>query len=164
MRILFITATRIGDAVLSTGLLDHLLRAHPSARFTIACGPAAVGVFARMPRREATLVVEKRRYDAHWLALWRRTALKRWDLVVDLRGSALAYALPAQRRVILRGGGGGHKLAQLAAVLDLAEPPLPVGWVGPADEVKADALLPRGATLIGLGARAWRRAPRPAAA
>ncbi len=26
MRILFITATRLGDAVLSTGLLDHLLR------------------------------------------------------------------------------------------------------------------------------------------
>ena len=153
MRILFITATRIGDAVLSTGLLDHLLRAHPSARFTIACGPAAVGVFARMPRREATLVVEKRRYDAHWLALWRRTVLKRWDLVVDLRGSALAYALPARRRVILRGGssGGGHKLAQLAGVLNLADPPLPVGWAGPADEAKADALLPRGATLIGLG-------------
>ena len=152
MRILFITATRIGDAVLSTGLLDHLLRAHPSARFTIACGPAAVGVFARMPRREATLVVEKRRYDAHWLDLWRRTVLKRWDLVVDLRGSALAYALPARRRVVLRGGGGGgHKLAQLAGVLNLADPPLPVGWVGPADEAKADALLPRGAALIGLG-------------
>ena len=53
MRILFITATRIGDAVLSTGLLDHLLRAHPAARFTVACGPAAEGVFARMPRRDA---------------------------------------------------------------------------------------------------------------
>ncbi|MGI4976766.1 MAG: hypothetical protein ACRYG6_07465, partial [Janthinobacterium lividum] len=26
MRILFLTATRIGDAVLSTGLLDHLIR------------------------------------------------------------------------------------------------------------------------------------------
>jgi len=27
MRILFVTSNRIGDAVLSTGLLDHLLRA-----------------------------------------------------------------------------------------------------------------------------------------
>ena len=55
MRILFITATRIGDAVLSTGLLDHLLHTYPDACFTIACGPVAEGVFARMPRRDATL-------------------------------------------------------------------------------------------------------------
>ena len=41
MRILFITATRIGDAVLSTGLLDHLAERYPHARITLACGPAA---------------------------------------------------------------------------------------------------------------------------
>ena len=34
MKILFITSTRIGDAVLSTGLLDHLLTEHPEARVT----------------------------------------------------------------------------------------------------------------------------------
>jgi ADP-heptose:LPS heptosyltransferase len=39
MRILLVTPTRIGDAVLSTGLLDHLVRAYPEAQFTIACGP-----------------------------------------------------------------------------------------------------------------------------
>jgi heptosyltransferase-3 len=32
MRILFITATLIGDAVLSTGLLAHLVERHPAAR------------------------------------------------------------------------------------------------------------------------------------
>src|SRR5271170_2659091 len=49
MRILFVTSNRVGDAVLSTGLLDHLIRSHPDARITVACGPPAVGVFARMP-------------------------------------------------------------------------------------------------------------------
>lgn len=152
MRVLFITATRIGDAVLSTGLLDHLLRAHPQARFTVACGPAAEGVFARMPRRDATLVVEKRRFDAHWFGLWRRTVGTLWDLVVDLRGSALSYALPAKRRVVLRGGRRpGHRLGHLAGALGLAPPPLPVAWTGPADEMLADRLLPPDTPLIGLG-------------
>ena len=91
MRILFVTSTRIGDAVLSTGLLDHLLRAYPEARFTIACGPVAEGVFARMPRREETIVLAKRSLSLHWLELWRRVAGRRWDLVVDLRGSALGF-------------------------------------------------------------------------
>ena len=151
MRILFITATRIGDAVLSTGLLDHLLRAYPAAEFTIACGPVAEGVFARMPRRVRTITVEKRRYDLHWLGLWRQTVGQVWDLVIDLRGSALSYALPARRRLVLRGGRrAGHKTAQLAAVLGLTPPPQPVGWTAPEDRARAAQLLP-GGPWIGLG-------------
>ncbi len=152
MRILFITATRIGDAVLSTGLLRHLLQRHPDARFTIACGPAAAGVFARMPRRDRTLIVDKRRFDLHWLLLWQRTVGTAWDLVVDLRGSALAFLVPARRRAVLRGGRrAGHKLLHLAAALDLAPPPPPASWTDAADQARADALLPPGAPLIGLG-------------
>ncbi len=41
MNILFITSTRIGDAVLSTGILDHLVGQIPDARITVACGPEA---------------------------------------------------------------------------------------------------------------------------
>jgi len=151
MRILFITATRVGDAVLSTGLLDHLLRAHPAARFTIACGPAAEGVFARMPRRDATLVVVKQRFDLHWLGLWRRTLGTLWDLVVDLRGSALSFLLLARRRAVMRGGRTGHKLAQLGATLGLSPPPSPVSWTNNADQARADTLLPPGRPYIGLG-------------
>ncbi len=45
MKVLFITATRIGDAVLSTGVLGHLIERHPDSRFTIAAGPAAAPLF-----------------------------------------------------------------------------------------------------------------------
>ena len=55
-RILFVTSNRLGDAVLSTGLLDHLLRTRPEARFTIVCGTVAAPLFAHMPRRERTIV------------------------------------------------------------------------------------------------------------
>jgi ADP-heptose:LPS heptosyltransferase len=152
VRILFITATRIGDAVLSTGLLDHLLRLHPEARFTVACGPVAEGVFARMPNRDRTLVVDKRRFDRHWLTLWAQTVTTVWDLAVDLRGSALTLLLPARRRAIMRGGRRpGHRLTHLAGTLGLAEPPLPVAWCAPADYARADALLPPNVPLIGLG-------------
>ncbi|MEC7303100.1 MAG: glycosyltransferase family 9 protein, partial [Pseudomonadota bacterium] len=40
MRILFVTANRVGDAVLSTGILAYLAAKHPTAEFTIAAGPA----------------------------------------------------------------------------------------------------------------------------
>ena len=65
MRVLFITATRIGDAVLSTGLLGHLVERYPAARFTIAAGPAAAPLFAAVPRLERLIVVEKKPWSLH---------------------------------------------------------------------------------------------------
>lgn len=150
MRILFVTSSRIGDAVLSTGLLDHLLRAYPAARFTVACGPVAAGLFAHMPRLERLIVVEKRRFGLHWLRLWALTMPYWWSLVVDIRASALGWLLPARRRAIMR-KRPGHKTVQLAAILGLAPPPLPVAWIGAADHARAAALLPGEGPLLVLG-------------
>jgi heptosyltransferase III len=150
MRILFVTSNRVGDAVLSTGLLDHLIRSHPDARITVACGPSAVGVFARMPNRERTLVINKQPFDLHWLPLWAWAVSRRWDLVVDIRGSALAYMVWSKRRAVMR-RRSGHKTEQLAAVLGLGEPPLPVAWIGPEDGARAAALLPAGGPIVAIG-------------
>ncbi|WP_424135837.1 glycosyltransferase family 9 protein [Roseomonas chloroacetimidivorans] len=152
MRILFVTSTRIGDAVLSTGLLDHLLRTHPGARITVACGPVAEGVFARMPGRERTIVVTKRRGSLHWVQLWAEVATTFWDLVVDLRGSALAWLVPARRRAVMRGGWrGGHRIAQIAEVLRLDPPPSPVAWFAPEDKARIAALLGDDRPILALG-------------
>ena len=150
MRILFVTSNRLGDAVLSTGLLDHLIREHPDAGITVACGPVAEGVFARMPNRDRTIVLEKRPYSLHWLPLWLSTATTVWDLIVDIRGSMLAWIVPSRRRAVMR-PRSGHKGAQLAAVLGLDPPPLPVVWTAPEDRARAAALIPAGRQVIALG-------------
>jgi heptosyltransferase-3 len=152
MRILFITATRLGDAVLATGLLDHLLHVHPDARVTVACGKVAEGVFLRMPQLDRIIVVEKRRFDLHWISLWSQVAGHMWDLVVDLRGSALSLAVLARRRAIMRGGRRpGHRLNHIAGTLGLDPAPLPVIWTDAADRARAAILLPEGAPIVGLG-------------
>ena len=104
MRILFVTSNRVGDAVLSTGLLSVLIARHPDARITVACGPDAAGLFQRMPGLDAIWATEKRPYNRHWLGLWARAARVQWDLVVDVRGSALAYLVPTRERAVLRRG------------------------------------------------------------
>ena len=147
-RILYVTSNRVGDAVLSTGLLGHLLRAHPTARFTVACGPAAEGVFIRMPNLERLITMEKRPWGGHWLPLWAEAVGTVWDLVVDIRGSALSWLVPARARAQMR-RRPGHKTAQLAAVLGVDPPPLPVAWTAAEDQARAAELLPPG-TLIAL--------------
>ena len=149
MRILFVTSNRLGDAVLSTGLLDHLIRTYPAARFTVVCGPVAAGVFARMPGLERIIAVEKRQMGAHWLPLWGAVATKWWDLVVDIRGSALSWIVPTRHRAVMR-RSAGHKTEQLAAILGLKPPPLPVVWTAAADIAKAASLLPPDRPVIAL--------------
>lgn len=150
MRILFVSSTRLGDAVLTTGLLDHLIRTYPAARITVATGPVAEGVFTRMPHLERLIVLRKQSWGRHWLPFWWVAVRQRWDLVVDVRGSALAWQVLARRRAVMR-RRDGHKTAQLAAMLGVAPPPLPVVWTGAAERAKAAELLPPGPPIIGLG-------------
>ena len=151
-RILFITATRIGDAVISTGILRHLMRQNPNARFTVACGPVAAGVFQAMPQLERLILMPKRKMDGHWFRLWAQTLGTRWDRVIDLRGSGTALFLWARHRQILKGGRRpGSRLGQLAESMDIAPPPLPIAWYSEADRARARALLPDGVPYIGLG-------------
>ncbi len=158
MDILFVTATRIGDAVLSTGLLDYLIERHPGARLTIAAGPVAAPLFEAAPGLARIIVMNKRRLAAHWLALYRGVAGRRWDIVVDLRGSALAWLLYAhERRTMAKGDEREHRVRQLARLFDLDPPPNPRLWLSLAHERAAEALIPPGPPVLAIGPAAnWR--------
>jgi ADP-heptose:LPS heptosyltransferase len=150
MRILFITSNRIGDAVITTGLLDHLIHLYPGCRITVACGPVAEGVFLRMPNLERLILFDKRPWRLHWLRLWREVVRTRWDLVVDLRGSAISFLVCTRRRAVMH-RLPGRKYEQFASLLDLRPAPLPVVWTAAEDRARAAALLPEGRPVIGLG-------------
>src|SRR5436309_616123 len=64
MHILFVTATRIGDAVLSTGLLSHVIERFPGARLTIAAGPVAAPLFEAVPGLAEVLAAAHERAQA----------------------------------------------------------------------------------------------------
>jgi heptosyltransferase-3 len=162
MKILFVTSNRLGDAVLSTGLLDHLIRTYPDARITVVCGPVAEGVFARMPNRERTIVLRKRSHGRHWLPLWADVVFHVWDLVVDIRASALSWLVPTRRRAVFR-RIQGPKVAQLGAILGLSPPPTPVAWIAEADRAHVGALLPTDRPIIVLAPTAnWEQKVWPA--
>src|SRR3954468_9017718 len=129
MHILFVTATRIGDAVLSTGLLSHLIERHAGARLTVASGPVAAPLFEAVPGLERLIILRKQRWGLHWPRLYVQVARQSWDLIVDLRGSALAWLLRArQRRVMAKGDANEHRVRQLARLFDLDPPPGPRLW------------------------------------
>jgi len=152
MNLLFISSTYIGDAILSTGLLATLLKRHPDANVTLACGRAALPVFEAAPNIVKRIGITKRGRIGHWLDLWRETVGTAWDLVVDLRGSAFAWTLWASERRSYRPRPDlGHGSRALAALVGLEELPAPLLWTTPEHEALADRLLAPGGPFIALG-------------
>lgn len=152
MNVLFVTSTRIGDAVLSTGLLDHVIRTRPGARVTVACGPAAAGLFAGVPGLARVIAMPKRKRGLHWLDLWRQVAPTPWSLVVDLRGSALAWTLLARERRVYRTSDAlVHRVRQLSDLFTLKDPAVPRLWTLPEHDVAAAKLIPQGGPVLALG-------------
>lgn len=154
MKILFVTSNRIGDAVLSTGLLSHLVSRYPRARLTVACGPLPAPLFATVPGVERVIGLAKRPFALHWLGLWASCVPRVWDIVVDLRGSALAWCLMARERRVLRPDRAGerrHRVESLGALFGLDPPPAPTLWTAPSDAAEADRLMPSGAPILAIG-------------
>ena len=152
--ILFITGSRIGDAILSSGLLKRLYDEIPNARFTIAVGPPAAPLFADMPRVDRIVVLEKKPFSGHWFALWRIARRTRWGLIVDLRGSAISSFLRRRRRAVFRKAGEDevlHKVVEAARVLQMeAEPPFPYLFTSADTEAAATAYLGAGGPILAI--------------
>ncbi|TVR97451.1 MAG: glycosyltransferase family 9 protein [Rhodospirillales bacterium] len=145
MRILFITATRIGDVVLSSGLFQWLATTHPQARMTVACGAVAESLFRAHPQVERIIPLSKRPLGGHWRSLWWEVVRKRWDMVVDLRRSLLPWTVRAGvRRSIPHPRPGQHRVQLIAATLGLDPPPPPSLWIGAPERARAAEILAGG--------------------
>ena len=97
-RILLVTLSNIGDVILTTPVLAALAVKFPESRITVVCGPRAEAILrgSRFVRR---LVVydKQRNLREQWKFL---CELRRedYDLVVDLRNTAIPFLVRARRR------------------------------------------------------------------
>lgn len=163
MSILYITSTRLGDAILSTGLLNYLLNEYPDQGVTIACGPPAAKVFEAVPRLERLHVMEKRPRGGHWFSLWRATIGTRWKIIVDLRRSPSCWLLRGERKFVQpKAAGPMHRLDLIASTMNLPPQP-PTVWTAPEHESRAESLMGQGRPVVAFGPGAsWRAKTWPA--
>ena len=118
MQVLFVTSTRLGDGVLSTGLLAEVQRRHPDAQITVVCGGLPAPIFRAFPGIHEVIVLQKQRYATHWVDLFRRTRQTEWDWIIDLRNVPLLRFLSAKKRsVAVKRQAQSHKVAELSEVI-----------------------------------------------
>ena len=128
MKVLFITSTRIGDAVLSTSILNYLKNRFPHCSLYIATGKTAASLFKNFNNIKKIFILEKKFFKIHWLELWSRTFFNKWDIVIDLRGSIISYFLFNKKKYVYKSINKNiHRLDELAILMETKHLPLP--WV-----------------------------------
>lgn len=153
MKILFITSNRLGDAVLSTGILSHLIAKTVDPEITVACGPIAKTLFEHAPGVQRVIPLPKEPYAGHWRKLWKQIILTQWDIVVDLRNSIVSRLVFAQKRYIWgKQNKEVHKVEQNAQVLNLNIIPPPYLWVDQHYQKISEKMVPDGdAPVLAVG-------------
>ncbi len=146
--ILYIAEADAEAAVLSSGVLAHLVEALPHAAFTIVGSAASAPLFADTPNLARLIVLDRTgRWD--WMALWNQVRDIRWGLVVDMRGTKFSERLRRQKRAV-RGPDlpNLHAVELAARVLQLDDVPAPTLFLGPETRAAADGFIGDGAGPI----------------
>lgn len=98
-RILLITLSNIGDAIMTTPVMEALHAKYPRARMDIVADARSVELFAFCPYHDELILRDKQQGWRGTLALLRRLRRTRYDLVVDLRTDGLAWLLRTRHRL-----------------------------------------------------------------
>lgn len=142
-RVLFITSNRIGDCVISSGVIREIGRQMPGARITVACGRPPAPFFRSAPGVVRVIILDKKKAAGHWLDLWRQVRDTRWDWVIDIRGSVLAWLIPTKRRTVYnrRWETGLRKVEMISALMGSETPLDPELFIDEAAIAAASAVL-----------------------
>ncbi|MFZ1990306.1 MAG: glycosyltransferase family 9 protein [Alphaproteobacteria bacterium] len=150
-QILFVVPSPLGDALLTTGVLNYLIEQNPGAAVTVICSKVNQALFRAAPGVVRTITIEKKRYGLHWIEAYLTLRRRHWDVVADFRNVAIFRLLRSKVRFhAAKRNFTSHKVEQNAQVLGIPaqDPKL---WIDEAARSKAAALLPANIPLIGFG-------------
>ena len=119
-KILVFSFSFIGDAVLSTSVIQPLRRHFPDAHITFLVGPQASDLLATEPNIDVVIVYDNRGKHAGWkgrLRLIKTLRRDKFDLVVNLRDSLTARCIGAEHWGMVRGESNRHAVTRYLKVL-----------------------------------------------
>lgn len=131
MRVLFISSSRLGDAILSTSVLHHLEKKYPNLEVSVVSGKLPAPLFTSIPFCTQHYILEKKSYARHWVNLWKHFRKDAFDMIIDLRGSLVSFGIPSKKRFIWKSHilPKGHQVERFATLLGLEAPLPPKLWI-----------------------------------
>ncbi len=113
-KILIVSLTNIGDVVLTCPTIDAVITQFPLAEVSLVVGPKARTLFDQNPYIKNIYIFTKKESWFDLFLLFKRLYCERFDLVIDLRNTALAYFLgvPFHTSVLMKKTLALHKKDQ----------------------------------------------------
>ncbi len=113
MKILVISSNLIGDTILSTGVIQFFLNKYINSKFTFVIGPTANQLYDNFPNLEKRIIIQKKKYNLHWLKIIKNCFFTKWDIIIDFRSSMISYILFHKKKFIFKKNNISHHLNQL---------------------------------------------------
>jgi len=101
-KILVVSLTNIGDVILTFPVIDILKKDFPSAKLSIVVGPKAESLFCENPFLDKVYIFDKHQPPLKSLSWIRELRRERFDLVVDLRNTAIPFMITPRYRTSYR--------------------------------------------------------------
>jgi len=101
MNILVVTLSNFGDVILTTPVITALARKYPGARITVVVGPRAQAVLQRSPVIHRIVIYDKKAPFHEKLKFIMALRKVRYDLVIDLRNTAIPFLTSCKKRTPL---------------------------------------------------------------
>jgi lipopolysaccharide export system permease protein len=160
--VLFIAPADLGETVLATGALAHLL--HEGAAVTVVCDPAARDLFRSIPGLALLRTWDGGADLGFWADLTWTSVARPFDVLLDLRRTAAALVVSAKRRFVRATPQVlQHVVEELGALLDAQRALAPRLWLDADARKTAAEIAADGAALLVLapgGVDAAKRWPR----
>ncbi|MCH8080225.1 MAG: glycosyltransferase family 9 protein [Proteobacteria bacterium] len=161
-KILFISLSNIGDAIMTTPVLQALHECYPEAVIDIVGDQRSSEIFKHCPFRGRILHKQKQKFLRGGPSLLKDLWFQSYDLIVDIRTDGLAYLIPAGKRYtkfnrkLNRKSTGPHAVQQHMGIISelfQGDPPQCRIWLGDAEKKFAEEALGKyyGKRLLGLG-------------
>ena len=98
-KILFVSLSNIGDAVMTLPTLIYLKKMYPSAKFDLICDMRSVEIFQSFPSINKIYIREKKGGIYYQFRFIRKIRQTNYDLAVDLKTDFLLWFLRAKRKI-----------------------------------------------------------------
>ncbi len=143
-RILVITLSNVGDIILTTPVVEELLKEFPSAELDVMVGPRGKEIFSAHKRIREVIIYDKKCSSLAKVMLFFKLRKKRYSLVVDLRNTVFPLILRprfATNPFRYRSGGRMHKKdAHLLRLKEIdIDAPAPAAYIPTEDSDKKHA-------------------------
>lgn len=152
-RILIISLSNIGDAVMTTPVLQYLHKTHKNCNFDIVCDLKSIEIFKSCPYVNNIYIKNKQEGLFGILKLIKILRKNKYEIAVDLRTDLLLYFIKAKIKYFKFNDKEVHSVIKhfLSLKEDLGKLPDTKVWIPRSSKINAKKLLEKSKKIIALG-------------